>query len=232
MSLGLLAVLFEYVVLMMAICIHDAAQAWMAWRLGDPTAKMLGRLTLNPAKHFNWFGCGLWPLIYAVRGAPMIGFGNAVPITGRNFKKWRRDETIAILAGPVANLLCAVLCLALLVAFKHAGQDGVATLDAAMRIVFHDRSVNLENTPAVFPVILLLYFGVFTSLMQFVFNLLPLPYLDGGKLLREFLPYNAKASYDQLAMPLMIGFMLMGGLVIGIFFSPLLMLFNRLLGAM
>ena len=232
MNQRFVAALFEYVVLLLAISIHDAAQAWTAWRLGDPTARMLGRLTLNPVKHFNAFGCGLWPLLYAVRGAPMIGFSNAVPITGRNFKSWRRDETISLLAGPFANLLTALICLLLLVTFKHMAADGIVVLQAAMGVVFHNGSVTLESMPAIFPAILLLYFGVFTNLIQFVFNLLPLPYLDGGKLLREFLPYNSKAGYDRLAMPLMIGFMLVGGLLIGVFFYPLLNAFNRMLEAM
>src|SRR5579875_3539429 len=119
-------VVFELVVLVLSISLHDAAQAWMANRLGDPTGRMMGRLTMNPVPHFDFFGTALWPLIYVWKSPLILGWGKPVPMTTRNFRR-PQDEVTATLAGPAAQLLAAVICLLILIVVKHANPTAAAS---------------------------------------------------------------------------------------------------------
>ncbi len=118
MSLEVALALFEYVVLLLAISLHDAAQSWVAARFGDPTAKMLGRQSMNPVKHFDLFGTLIFPIFYMVQSSLIFGWGKPVPVTERNFRR-AKDEMLVYLSGPVAHLLGAGVCLAVLVLLKH-----------------------------------------------------------------------------------------------------------------
>lgn len=111
-------VVFELVVMVLSIAIHDAAQAWMASRLGDQTARLSGRLTLNPMPHFDFWGTALWPLLFVWRSPLILGWGKPVPMISRNFRH-PKDELKATIAGPIAQLLAAVVCLIALIVVKH-----------------------------------------------------------------------------------------------------------------
>src|SRR3981189_25990 len=119
MSLNVCVIFFEIVVLILAFSVHECAHAWTAWRLGDPTAKMLGRVTLNPLKHLDPFGSVLMPLIALVYHWPLIGWAKPTPVTARNFKNYKRDDILVTLAGPASNLLLATGALILLIILKH-----------------------------------------------------------------------------------------------------------------
>ena len=233
MSLDVVLAIFSFVVLVLAISVHDCAQAWTASRMGDPTARMLGRLTLNPLRHIDVFGTLIWPLasVFVFHSSLLLGWGKPVPITPNNFRRPGRDETLVYASGPVAHLAAAALCAVVLLIIKHAVPGAAGTLQVAellaLRVPFPT-----EGLPSLFPVVLFLYFGILTNLLLFVFNLLPLPALDGGKILRHFLPYNAAKTYDSMGLYLMIGFMFLGWRVVMIFFAPLLALFNQLLAVL
>ncbi len=231
MDMVLVLGLFELVVMALAISLHDMAQAWMASRLGDPTARMLGRLSLNPAKHFDMFGMLVWPLIslFVLGSSLVLGWGKPIPVTSRNFRRPVRDEVVAYLAGPVAQLLGAGICLILLLLIKHVIPEAADSLSIAARLAQHDLSVGTTDLPRIFPIVLFLYFGILVNLLLLVFNLVPLPMLDGGKILRNFLPYNAQRTFDGMGLYLMIGFFILGGFVIRTFFAPLLGIFDALL---
>src|SRR5207247_321067 len=115
MSQQVVLILFQVVVLILAFSVHECAHAWTAWRLGDPTAKMLGRVTLNPTKHLDPFGSVLFPLIGLVYGGMLFGWAKPTPVTPRNFKHYKRDDILVTLAGPTSNLLSASIALILLV---------------------------------------------------------------------------------------------------------------------
>ena len=111
MNLHAVLIIFQIVVLLFAISLHEAAHGWMAWRLGDPTARMLGRVTLNPIKHIDPFGTILIPLLCVYAGFPLIGWAKPTPVTTRNFKHIKRDDILTTLAGPASNLLTAIVAL-------------------------------------------------------------------------------------------------------------------------
>ncbi len=222
-------IVFELVVMVLAISLHDCAQAWMANRLGDPTARMLGRITMNPAKHFDAFGMAIWPLLFIFRSPLVLGWGKPVPITSRNFRRPSRDEMIATLVGPAAQLLAAVVALVVLVVVKHAQPSSMLSLVVAGDMAMRQLTVTTEPLPAIFPLILFLYFCILVNLLLFVFNLLPLPFLDGGKILMHYLPYNAAQTYQRMSLYLMFGFFFLGFGVIRVFFFPILAVFQTLL---
>jgi len=223
--------IFEFVVLLLAISIHDSAQAYVAARLGDPTAKMLGRMSLNPLKHYDLLGTIIWPAIFIFRSPLVLGWGKPVPITPRNFRR-AKDEMLVYLTGPIAHLAAAAICLLILIVLKHAVPGTEGSLVIAARLAFRDPMVSTLDLPPVFPILLFLYYGVLVNLLLFAFNLIPLPSLDGGKVLRYYLPYNAQRSYDGMAFYLMIAFFFLGFGIINAIFQPLLGFFNGILLAM
>jgi Zn-dependent protease len=224
-------VVFELVVMVLSISLHDCAQAWMANRLGDPTARMMGRISMNPAKHFDPFGMLIWPLLFIFRSPLVLGWGKPVPITSGNFRRGHqsRDEMIATLAGPGAQLLAAVVALVVLVAVKHAMPGTIFSLAVADQLAMRNTGVPMEGLPSFFPLILFLYFCILVNLLLFVFNLMPLPFLDGGKILMHYLPYNAAQTYQRIGMWLMIAFFFVGFAVISLFFFPIMGIFRALL---
>jgi Zn-dependent protease len=230
MSQQVVLILFQIVALILAFSVHECAHAWTAWRLGDPTAKMLGRVTLNPLKHLDPFGSVLFPLIGLVYGGMLFGWAKPTPVTARNFKNYRRDDILVTLAGPASNIVSATVALILLVILKHAIAGGLVAVVTAMALAQHYPGVSTENLPTLFPIALLLYYIIFINLVLFVFNLIPVPPLDGSHILRHFLPYNALQVYDRIGMFGMFIIMILGGrFIFAIFLSPLKAFFDNLL---
>ena len=229
MPLNVVVIFFEIVVLILAFSVHECAHAWTASRLGDPTARMLGRVTLNPIKHLDPIGSILFPLISMVYGGFLIGWAKPTPVTGRNFKNYRRDDILVTLAGPASNLLSATIALILLIVIKHILPSGDTSIVTAVAIAEHIPGVATEGLPAPFPIALFLYFVIFINLLLFVFNLIPLPPLDGSHILRHFLPYKAAQLYDRIGMFALIILFLVGGTFIRALFIPIYSIFNHIL---
>jgi Zn-dependent protease len=228
MNLHAVTILFQIAVVLFAISLHEAAHGWMASRLGDQTARMLGRVTLNPIAHIDPFGTILVPLICVYTGFPLIGWAKPTPVTTRNFKNIRRDDILTTLAGPASNLLTATAALVLLLLLKFVNPVTVlnAVMGAQMGAV--DPTV-MQGSPVLFPLTLLLYYAVLINLMLMAFNLIPLPPLDGSHVLRHLLPYNWLRVYDSIGM---IGLFLMfffGGRFIFAVVNPMLAVFNHIL---
>jgi Zn-dependent protease len=150
-----------------AITVHEVAHGWIAKQLGDPTALMLGRLTLNPFKHIDPVGTLLVPGILLLIGSVLFGWAKPVPITWRNLKRPKRDIALVALAGPGANL-----CMAILWAF--AARLGVGSGD----------TLGWFAEPLIYMGIA----GIFINTVMLVVNLFPLPPLDGGRVLTGVLP--------------------------------------------
>jgi Zn-dependent protease len=231
-SLDVVLIVFQIFVLFFTISVQACAQSWVAWRLGDPTAKMVGRLTLNPLRHLDLFGTVIFPVFSLVSGWMMIGWGKQVPITPRNFKHYKRDDNLTALAGPGSNLALAILALVLLLVLKHTIAGGDLAINAAVAIAFHFQGIDLSTLPPLFPIALLLYFFVIINCVLFVFNLIPIPPLDGSRILRNYLSYDALKIYDGIGMWWMLVFFLFVGRIVGLFYPPLLAIFNGLLGAL
>jgi Zn-dependent protease len=229
--IDLALIVFELFVMVISISLHDCAQAWVANRLGDPTARMLGRITMNPAQHFDPWGMGLSPLlsIFIFHNPLPFGWGKPVPTTYRNFRS-KNGEVISVIAGPVAQLLAAIGSLVVLLILKHAVQGAGQSLGLAIllsqRVMLNGLG---DQMGGLFPVFLLLYMLLVMNLFLLVFNLLPMPFLDGGKILVRFLPYNAAKAFEQYSMYFVLAFFFIGGPLISIGFTPLLAIFNTLL---
>ena len=219
--------------MVLSICLHDCAQAWAANRLGDPTGRMLGRITMNPAAHFDPFGMALAPLlsIFIFHNALPYGWGKPVPMTYRNFRR-KSGEILAVTAGPVAQFLAALAALLLLVVLKHTVPFAHEALGLTSMVAFGVPVGGLENTPGVFPVLLFLFFCILVNLLLFCFNLLPMPFLDGGKILIYFLPYNAAKAFEQYSMFFAIAFLLIGGRLAGIIYGPIVGVFLSFLNGL
>lgn len=222
-------VVFELVVMLLSISLHDAAQAWAAQRLGDDTAAASGRLTLNPIAHFDFFGTALWPLLFIFRSPLVLGWGKPVPMVSRRFRH-PKDEIKATLAGPLAQFCAALVCLLALVIVKHVNPAAAGiTFATAQALSMRMLDFIPAGMPPIFPLLLFFYFGILVNLLLCIFNLIPLPFLDGGKILVYYLPYNAARAFERWGLWLMFGFMFFGFYLILAVFSPLLAVFDRLL---
>ena len=185
------------VLVMLSVIPHEVAHGWMAYKLGDPTAKQAGRLSLNPAKHLDPFGSILLPLIMGLLGGPVFAYAKPVPYNPYNFKPEtrRRDEALVALAGPVCNFLEAVLgaILYYLAVFglSRAATYGPLSAYEVMRWVCY---------------ICASY--VYVNLVLMCFNLIPLPPLDGSKVISIFFKSDrSRAVYYQVqrySMPILL----------------------------
>jgi len=173
--LSIESTLILLVLLIISLSVHEAAHAWTADRLGDPTARMLGRLTLNPLAHIDWIGTVLFPLIAIYSGVPLLGWAKPVPVNGRNLRHPRRDFAIVAAAGPISNLIQA-----LVVAIPLMLLGGWTTMgDTPMLQLVVVRWVEL-------------------NVLLAVFNMIPIPPLDGGNVLAGLLPENGARLVDAL----------------------------------
>ena len=163
-----------------------------------PTAYMLGRVTLNPIKHIDPWGSIIMPAVALFSGWPLLGWAKPCPVTLRNFRKVKKYDIITTLAGPASNLAMALIALILLLALKHTlGHDAVY---AAMDITnaAYSNMVDTTQLPTLFPLAVLLYYGILTNVLLFVFNLIPIPPLDGSRVLRYYLSPAVEKVYDQI----------------------------------
>jgi Zn-dependent protease len=154
------------VILIVSLSFHEAAHAWTADRLGDPTARALGRLTLNPLAHIDWIGTVLFPLIALTTGAPLIGWAKPVPVDMRNLRAPLRDFAVVAAAGPISNLVLAT-GVAVIFFLVYPGGATAFTIGRVGEI---------------------LYRAIVTNVLLAVFNMIPIPPLDGGNVAIGLLP--------------------------------------------
>jgi Zn-dependent protease len=165
-----------FAVLLISLTIHEAAHAWTADKLGDPTARMLGRVSLNPLVHIDWIGTVLLPMLAAISGLPLIGWAKPVPVNTRNLRSPRRDFMLIAAAGPISNLLQAFVAA------------------AALRLTVGA----ITGSDQAGPLYTALFLAVYVNLLLAFFNLIPVPPLDGGNVLLGLLPPRLAVSYGQL----------------------------------
>ncbi|MFP4500525.1 MAG: site-2 protease family protein [Candidatus Hydrogenedentota bacterium] len=173
-------IVLQYFCLLFALCFHEAAHAAMANYCGDPTARLMGRLTMNPVKHADPLGTVILPIIMMVTGFPyLFGWAKPVPFNPRNLNNMRRDPVLVALAGPGSNLLLALVAVILLriIIIIDSAAPGIAVLGTLSMILF---------TLIVINVLLLL------------FNIIPVPPLDGHHVLEFFLPPEGQRVLNQI----------------------------------
>ena len=193
-----------------------------------PPPTCWGRVTLNPAKHIDPWGTLVMPALALVYHLPLLGWAKPCPVTTRNFRKMRRDDILTTAAGPASNLAMALVALVLLVILKHVPGAGANAVFAAMDIATRV-STDTADLPRLFPLALLLYYGILTNCLLFVFNLIPIPPLDGSRILRYFLPYNVERLYNNIGNYGILIVFLFAGRLIGPIYRPLLNAFDSIL---
>src|SRR5579862_7609594 len=212
-------IFFQVIVLLFAICVRESARAWMADRLGDPTGKMLGRVSLNPIVHIDTVGTIVVPLILIVIGWAPFGWGKPVPVDNRNFKKVVRDDILCAIAEPVSNLMTAFLAVVAIAVIFHSTGLGVAPV--------------IGKADIASPMVDLFLRAIEINVVLAVFNLIPLPPLDASQVVRHFLSYNALQTYDRfgnIALMIIIFVLPMVGFnLIGIMAFPFTIFFQALL---
>jgi len=194
--------------LVLAITIHEVSHGYVANRLGDPTAKFMGRLTLNPIKHIDPIGTVILPLILIALGGVIFGYAKPVPINPSNFKDPKKGMAISAAAGPITNVVIAILSSLILV-----------LVVLPLMTIYRGSIVNSIFTPLV----LMLKFSVEINIFLAALNLIPVPPLDGGRVLIGFLPYRQAVAYSRLEpYGLIILFALIFTGIAGYFIFPLI----------
>ncbi len=198
--------------ILFALTIHEFSHGYAAYKLGDDTAKRAGRLTLNPLKHLDLFGTIIFPLLLIISKVGfVVGWAKPVPINPYNFKNLKRDTAIVSFAGPLANFISAI----------------------AFSIIF-----NLLYSPTASQniFIMIIFYTIFINIALGLFNLIPIPPLDGSKIFGAFLPDNLYYKYQQFerkGMFLFIGIILISNFaglnIVGSVILPPIRFFVRLL---
>jgi Zn-dependent protease len=185
-------IFISFIVLLFSLTIHEMAHAWTADRLGDPTARLLGRISLNPIVHADPLGTIVLPLVSLFTNAPLIGWAKPVPVTLRYLRHPRRDYILVAAAGPASNLVLAVfaaILLSILPISPHTiGESNVSVPIAAI----------LSRLMAL-------------NVLLAVFNMIPIPPLDGGNVLGGLLPLNLAVLFNKVRP---YGFVLLYALVL------------------
>lgn len=217
-SSAVVIAVFEFILLLFSLSVHESAHAWTASRLGDQTARMLGRVSLNPIDHIDPIGTLLLPALmifgplfgFNFFGGFLFGWAKPVPIISRNFRNFKRDDMLVSLAGPASNLLLAVIAFLGLAAvfFSESHLPQGASPSTTQQ--------SLE---------MLCNLAMLLNLTLCIFNLLPIPPLDGSHVIRNILPYGAVRVFDSISGPLSyILLIFVGRFVLGIVMTPILRL--------
>jgi Zn-dependent protease len=223
MTFEILYIFMQIAVFLFAISVHESAHAWMANRCGDPTARMLGRITLNPIKHIDPVGTVLLPAIALFTRLPILGWAKPVPVDPHNFRNPVRDDILTSVVGPISNFVIAAGAIVLMLAISTTSEEGRVIVQGLAERQIRDTGSMLM------PFTLLLYSAMTVNILLGVFNLIPLPPLDGSHVLRHLLPEDLRRAYDTLGLFAFLLLFLVGGRFIGALVRPVINFANDIL---
>jgi Zn-dependent protease len=221
---------FQLIVFLFAISIHESAHAWMANRCGDPTARMLGRITLNPVKHIDPFGTVILPLIAMFTHLPVLGWAKPTPVNPRNFRNPMRDDILTSVVGPISNFLVVAGATLLLIVIALTSRLGGGIVHA-IPLAYPNQlnELGAQTGSFLLPLGLLVYDLMRINIVLAIFNLIPLPPLDGSHVLRHFLPESARRVYDTIGWMGLLALVYLGGGILGKLIYPVVDLFDSIL---
>lgn len=191
-----------------AITLHEAAHGWVANKLGDPTARQLGRISLNPLRHIDPIGTVVLPLVLVMLSGFIIGWAKPVPVDPRHFKQPHLDMALVALAGPASNFAMACLWAMLLLA------NNALVTEAGIAV----HLVNMGQA------------GVTINLILMVLNLLPIPPLDGGRVIAGIMPADIAAKFMRIEpFGLIIVLVLLMSGILGKILWPMVLQFQNII---
>ncbi|MFC1807170.1 site-2 protease family protein [Candidatus Omnitrophota bacterium] len=200
----IISIVLKFTIVMFAIAVHESAHGWVAYKLGDPTAKYMGRLTLNPLAHIDPFGTVMLPLILVMLRLPPFGYAKPVPVNFLSLNNPKKDMLWVGLAGPTANVIFALLLILIL---KVLNIPLLSLLGRGM------------------------VFGIFINMLLGIFNLVPIPPLDGSRIVTALIPYKYAHLYNKIQP---FGFIIVIALLwsgmLGFIIVPIYIAISRLLG--
>ena len=202
MTPRIVEILYQMIAFLFAISVHESAHAWTASRCGDPTARMLGRVSPNPIRHIDLFGTIILPLVAAISGIPLLGWAKPTPVDPRNFRHPMMDDILTSVAGPVSNFIVASGALLLL--------GGISLSSASGHALVMGLPGAASGSVLAFAA-MLLYALMIIKIVLAVFNLIPVPPLDGSHVLRHFLPASARMVYDRIGFFALLALVYLGG---------------------
>ncbi len=203
--------------LMIAVILHEVAHGWVAYRMGDPTAKLAGRLTLNPVPHTDPVGTLILPAMFILLGSPIIfGWAKPVPINPMNFRDLRRGTFFTSIAGVSMNLALALI------------------FGIAYRFLYETADIvdPFLKSSVIYPLLIFCAKSVLINLILALFNIIPIPPLDGSKALMSFLSFKYWELFYRYEVYgfLVITVLLFTGVLGRIIYPPLILLYNLILG--
>jgi Zn-dependent protease len=230
MTLQHVDIVFQIIAFIFAISVHESSHAWMANRRGDPTARMLGRITLNPIKHIDPIGTILLPLIAVIAHIPMLGWAKPTPVDPRNFRRPVLDDILTAVVGPLSNFTVVVVTAIVMGAIALLSGLGREIIHLLPRV--YPQGLELlaaQTTSVLMPISLFLYEMAVINIVLGVFNLIPVPPLDGSHVLRHLLPAQAQRAYDVVGWFGLLALVFLGGGLLGRLIFPAIDVFNAVL---
>ena len=215
--MDIFTILILLFVILFAITVHEAAHGWAAFKLGDPTAHIMGRITINPIAHIDPIGTVLLPLMLVIMGAPPFGWAKPVPVNPLNLRNPRRDNLIISAAGPLSNFMVAFGAMVTLLLLKGV----IPRLDYFLRNYLSPGGFSRGFHPLE-GLALILFYAIVLNIFLAVFNLIPIPPLDGSGILLGLVSEEAAQKVERIrpfGFLIVLGLLWMG--VLDLVFRPI-----------
>lgn len=193
MEFSTVEIIFQIIAFLFAISIHESAHAWSAYRLGDDTASLLGRISLNPIRHIDPIGTILLPLMAAITHVPLLGWAKPTPVNLLRLRHRIRDNALIAAAGPISNFMVAAIAVILLLLLRSHSTEAA---QAILSLVGFGRMEMGDSIMT--PLVLLIYSFMVVNVILGIFNLFPIPPLDGSHVLEALLPDRAREMYSSI----------------------------------